>query len=67
MTKDVEKIAKRIYYANWKEHSPVWENTSENVRNFVRRQARAVLDEQPGSINPPVRLGQQEIADDPGN
>ncbi len=45
---DIDEIAKRIYMANWKElpnrrYPPVWENTSEEVKNWVRNQARAVL------------------------
>jgi hypothetical protein len=60
MDKRLETIAKRIYYANWKElpngrFPPVWENASEGVREFARKQARAI--EQPGSENPPVRSG----------
>jgi hypothetical protein len=60
MNDEVERAAKRIYYANWKELPnerlpPIWENATEEIRKWVRNQARAVLDEQPGSLNPPVR------------
>jgi hypothetical protein len=37
----IEKMAKAIYNANSREL--VWENTSENVKEWVRRQARAIL------------------------
>jgi hypothetical protein len=75
-TREVEIAAKAAYNANWGPLAndrlpPVWENTSEQVRNWMRRQARAALMaleedrliteiEQPGSLNPPARLGQQK-------
>lgn len=44
----VERAAKGIYNANWKElpnhrFPPIWENTSDEVRDFVRRQAVRAL------------------------
>ena len=45
---ELEAAAKRAYYANYKElatgrYPPAWEDTSEEVRKWVRRQARNVL------------------------
>ena len=64
----IEAAARRAYYAHYKmlptgNFPPAWENTSEEVREWVRQQIRCAFgddDEQPGSLNPPVRLGQQE-------
>jgi len=63
---------KRSYYANWKKlpngrFSPAWENTSEEICEWIRNQARNILDERPGSENPPVCWGWEYIPDDPGN
>ena len=45
----LDTVAKAIYMANWKElpnnrFPPVWENTSEEVKNFTRRQAQRAYD-----------------------
>jgi len=44
----IEAAAKRACYANYKvlpngNHPPVWENTSEEVREWVRRQVRSIF------------------------
>jgi hypothetical protein len=39
----VEGLARAIYSAHWRPPSPEWEQTSENVRNWVRVQAREAL------------------------
>jgi hypothetical protein len=44
----LERVAERIYYANWRElrserFPPSWDATSSVVRDFVRNQSAAVL------------------------
>ncbi len=39
----VEGVARAIYSAHWRPPSPEWEQASENVRNWVRVQAREAL------------------------
>ena len=39
----VEGLARTIYSAHWRPPSPEWEQASENVRNWVRVQAREAL------------------------
>ena len=39
----IELIAREIYKANWRKPSPIWENTSDNVRDWVRNQAQAAI------------------------
>ena len=41
----VERLAKKIYKTHWRSPNPVWENASENVKDWVRQQALDVLDE----------------------
>lgn len=47
---EVDIVARAIYNAHWgletlpnHRQSPPWENTSENVKNFVRNQARDAM------------------------
>lgn len=42
---DIEAIARRIYYTHWREPMPPWENASENVRDWVRKQAESAISE----------------------
>lgn len=35
----LDTIAEAIYNAHWKEKSPVWPDASDNVKEFVRKQA----------------------------
>jgi hypothetical protein len=39
----VEIAARAIYGAHWKRPSPTWEQTSANLREWVRVQARAAI------------------------
>ncbi len=39
----VDGVARAIYLAHWRPPSPEWEQASENVRNWVRVQAREAL------------------------
>jgi len=40
----IEQVARAIYRTHWRAPSPVWESTSENVRNWVREQARSAIE-----------------------
>jgi hypothetical protein len=86
--KRIERIAKIIYYTKWKElpsgnFPPIWENTSESIRNWTRDRAACVvfamenpawdntphIGEESASLIPPTRSGQwfSDATDDPGN
>jgi hypothetical protein len=39
----VEVISRAIYLANWRAPAPTWDTTSDEVREWVRRQGRAGL------------------------
>lgn len=39
MTSLIDNVARAIYTTHWRAPSPVWENASQNVRNWVRAQA----------------------------
>jgi len=45
----LDVVAQAIYYANWRRLAtgnfpPRWESTSEEIREFVRRQARKAIE-----------------------
>jgi hypothetical protein len=39
----VDELAQAIYAAHWHQSSPTWTGTSEEVRNWLRTQARSAL------------------------
>jgi hypothetical protein len=39
----VDELAQAIYATHWRQPSPSWANTSEEIRNWVRKQARSAL------------------------
>ncbi len=39
----IEGVARAIYSAHWRHPSPEWEHASDNVRDWVRAQAREGL------------------------
>lgn len=40
----VEGVARAIYMAHRRPPAPIWENASDNVQQWVRKQARAALE-----------------------
>lgn len=39
----LEAVAKAIYMTHWREGCPIWDNASENVKQWVRKQAEAAI------------------------
>jgi hypothetical protein len=39
----IDVLARAIYRANWRAPAPTWDATSDDVREWVRAQAREVL------------------------
>jgi|GraSoiStandDraft_46_1057282.scaffolds.fasta_scaffold365520_3 hypothetical protein len=40
----IEQVARAIYRTHWRAPTPVWENASEDVRNWVRKQAQSAIE-----------------------
>jgi hypothetical protein len=48
----LDTLAKAAYYTHWRDISPVWENASEDVKDWVRAQVRNVIKEYERAIRP---------------
>jgi hypothetical protein len=41
----IERVAQAIYATHWRRPAPAWDETSEDVRDFVRAQALSAINE----------------------
>jgi len=40
----IEQVARAIYRTHWRAPSPVWENASDDVKDWVRKQAMSAIE-----------------------